>query len=108
MVEFSRFAHFDRASLMKFADWAAIAVAVTLPWSTSAVGVAIAVWLVTLLPSLGADVKRALATPAGALPVILWCLGGRRLWRAGARHDFPRFGVSDLWLWRHRLCRLGS
>ena len=99
MVEFSRFAHFDRASLMKFADWAAIAVAVTLPWSTSAVGVAIAVWLVTLLPSLGADVKRALATPAGALPVILWCLGGVGvLWADVNWHD--RFAGLDSF---HRL-----
>jgi O-antigen ligase len=56
--------------------------------------VAIAVWLVTLLPSLGADVERALATPAGALPVILWCLGGvGMLWADANWHD--RFAGLD-------------
>jgi len=72
----SRFAHFDRSSLMRLADWAAVAVAVALPWSTSAVGVAIAAWLLVLLPSLDADsVKRALTSPAGGFAVVLWCLG---------------------------------
>jgi O-antigen ligase len=76
MIGSSRFADFDRASLMRFADWAAVAVAIALPWSTSAVGVTIAVWLLVLLPSLDADaVKRALTSPAGGFAVILWCLG---------------------------------
>jgi O-antigen ligase len=76
MVGSFRLAHFDRSSLATYADWAAVAVAVALPWSTSAVGVAIAVWLVILLPSLdGASVRRELATAAGGLPVLLWCLG---------------------------------
>jgi O-antigen ligase len=76
MAGFSRPAHFNHLSLATYADWAAVAVAVALPWSTSAVGVAIAVWLVMLLPSLdGAAVKRGLATAAGGLPVLLWCLG---------------------------------
>jgi O-antigen ligase len=76
MVGFSRLAHFDRLSLMTVADWAAVAVAVALPWSTSAVGVAIAVWLLILLPGLDADsVKRALASPEGGFAVVLWCLG---------------------------------
>jgi O-antigen ligase len=76
MVGVSRLANLDRASLATYADWAAVAVAVALPWSTSAVGIAIAVWLLILLPSLdGASVKRELATAAGGLPVLLWCLG---------------------------------
>jgi hypothetical protein len=76
MVVSSRVAHFDRSSLMRLADWAAVAVAVVLPWSTSGVGIAIAVWLVILLPSLEADsVKRALTSPAGGFAVALWCLG---------------------------------
>jgi hypothetical protein len=61
---------------MRLADWAAVAVAVALPWSTSAVGVAIAAWLLVLLPSLDADsVKRALTSPAGGFAVVLCCLG---------------------------------
>jgi O-antigen ligase len=76
MVGFSGLAHFDRSSLPTCADWAAVAVAVALPWSTSAVGVAIAIWLLILLPTLDrASIKRELATAAGGLPVLLWCLG---------------------------------
>jgi O-antigen ligase len=89
MVGFSRFAHFDRSSLMRPADWAAVAVAVALPWSTSAVGVAIAVWLLILLVSLDADsVKRAFTSPAGGFAVALWCLGViGMLWADVSWHD---------------------
>ena len=92
MAGVSRLAHLDRASLATYADWAAVAVAVALPWSTSAVGIAVAVWLVMLLPSLdGACVKRELATAAGGLPVLLWCLGViGMLWADVDWHD--RFG----------------
>src|SRR5262249_2427567 len=66
----------DRAFLVRLADWLAVAVAVALPWSTTAVGIAVAAWLLVLLPTLNAAaVKRELATGAGGLPVILWCLG---------------------------------
>jgi O-antigen ligase len=76
MVQVFRLVHVDRSSLVGLADWAAVAVAVALPWSTSAVGIAIAIWLVLLLPSLDVDsLKRALITPAGGLAAALWCLG---------------------------------
>ncbi len=95
MVGFSRFGRFDRSSLATLADWAAVAVAVALPWSTSAVGVAIALWLVVLLPTLDlASVKRELATAAGGLPVVLWCLGViGMLWTEVSWHD--RFAGLD-------------
>jgi hypothetical protein len=58
------------------ADWLAVAVAVALPWSTSAVGIALAAWLIVFLPTLDvAALKRELGTPAGGLPVLIWCLG---------------------------------
>jgi O-antigen ligase len=100
MIGSSRFAHFDRLSLMTLADGAAVAVAVALPWSTSAVGVAIAVWLVVLLPSLDADsLKRALVTHAGSLAVLLWCLGVVGMfWADVGWHD--RFAGLDSF---HRL-----
>ena len=100
MVGFSRFGRFDRSSLATLADWAAVAVAVALPWSTSAVGVAIALWLVVLLPTLDlASVKRELATAAGGLPVVLWCLGViGMLWTEVSWHD--RFAGLDSF---HRL-----
>jgi len=76
MIQSASFRHFDRSFLVRLADLAVVAVAVALPWSTSAVGIAIAVWLVVLLPTLGAaSIKRELATAAGGLPVVLWCLG---------------------------------
>jgi O-antigen ligase len=89
MVGFSRLARVDRLSLVSLADWAAVAVAVALPWSTSAVGITIAVWLVALLPTLdAAAVKRELVTAAGGLPVVLWCLGlVGMLWADVSWHD---------------------
>jgi hypothetical protein len=95
MVGFFRLVHFDRSSLTVLADWAAVAVAVALPWSTSAVSIAIAVWLVLLLPTLDAGcAKRELATAAGGLPVLLWCLGAvGMLWADVSWHD--RFAGLD-------------
>jgi O-antigen ligase len=95
MIGFSRFGHFDRSSLIGLADWAAVAVAVALPWSTSAVGIAIVVWLVVLLPTLNASsVKRELATAAGGFAVLLWCLGVLGMtWSHVSWHD--RFAGLD-------------
>jgi O-antigen ligase len=100
MTQSASFGLFDRSFLVRLADWAAVAVAVALPWSTSAVGIAIAVWLVVLLPTLGAaSVKRELATAAGSLPVVLWCLGViGMLWADVSWHD--RFAGLDSF---HRL-----
>jgi O-antigen ligase len=69
-----------RARLMQFADWAAIAVAVMLPWSTSATAIAIAVWLMALVPTFDAAIiresfaKSAGEKSAGELPVLLWAV----------------------------------
>jgi O-antigen ligase len=63
----------DRQLLKELADWLAVAVAISLPWSTSASGILIALWLVALLPILDvAAVRRELLTSAGGLPVLLW------------------------------------
>src|ERR1700681_3351019 len=65
----------ERQKLNQFADWLAVAIAVSLPWSTSASGILIALWLVAFLPILDvAAVRRELATAAGGLPVLLWVL----------------------------------
>jgi O-antigen ligase len=91
---------FDRPHLVRLADWLAVAVAMALPWSTSAVGIAITVWLVVLLPTLdAASIKRELITAAGGLPVLLWCLGLiGMLWADVSWHD--RFAGLDSF---HRL-----
>jgi O-antigen ligase len=66
----------DRAFCAILADWFAVGVAIALPWSTSATGILIAVWLVFVLAALDpVAIKRELSTAAGGLPVLLWCLG---------------------------------
>jgi O-antigen ligase len=67
---------FDRASWQWLADWLAVGVALALPWSTSLAAILIVAWLLAVLPTLDvAAVKREFMTPAGGLPVLLWCLG---------------------------------
>ena len=96
MTALSPPSRYDRALVAPFADWLAVAVAVALPWSTSAAGVFIALWLLTALASSDpAALKRELLTPAGGLPVLLWCLGA----------------VGMLWAdvdWHARFAGLGS
>jgi len=60
------------------ADWLMVAVAVSLPWSTSATAVLIVLWLLALLPTLARDdirIGRDLPTAAALLPVLLVLLG---------------------------------
>jgi O-antigen ligase len=65
----------DRARLAQAAEWLAVAVAVSLPWSTSASGILIALWLLAFLPTLDPRALRwALVIPAAALPVALFAL----------------------------------
>src|SRR5436853_4981281 len=72
-------AFFDRSSLRvrlaPVADWLAVGVAVAMPWSISASQILTVAWLAALIPTLDvASIRRALRTPAGALPVLLWLL----------------------------------
>ena len=63
----------DRKRVAQIADWEAVAVAASLPWSTSATSILLVAWLVTVLASLDvATVRREVATAAGGLPVLLW------------------------------------
>lgn len=67
---------FDRTRFAAVADWLMVAVAVALPWSTSATGILLVLWLLALIPTLEwSDVRRELMTPAGGLPVLLFLLG---------------------------------
>jgi O-antigen ligase len=57
------------------ADHLVIALAVSLPWSTSATSLLVLLWLIALIPTLDiAALRRELLTPAGGLPVLLWLL----------------------------------
>ena len=58
------------------ADWLAVAVAMSVPWSTSATSILIVIWLCALVPTLSwSEVRRELLTAAGGLPVLLFLLG---------------------------------
>jgi O-antigen ligase len=62
--------------LGQVADGLVAAVAVSLPWSTSATAILIVLWLIALVPTLdAASVRRELLSAAGGLPVLLWALG---------------------------------
>src|SRR5580700_8362232 len=64
---------FDQRSLVTIADWAAVGVAVALPWSTSATAILIVLWLLAFIATLDITaVRRELASLAGGLPVLLW------------------------------------
>jgi O-antigen ligase len=53
-------------------DYLAIAVAISLPWSTSAAAILMTVWLLAFLPTLDLSaLRREVATPAGGIPLLL-------------------------------------
>src|ERR687891_2527150 len=65
----------ERARLTPLADRLAIAAGVTLPWSVTAASIAIALWLLAVLPTLDwATLRRSFTIPAGALPALLLLL----------------------------------
>ena len=67
---------FNRALLTRAADALAVAVAISLPWSTSATSILVIVWLAVLVPTLRlAELRRELTTAAGGLPVLLLLFG---------------------------------
>jgi O-antigen ligase len=64
-----------RVWLVVCADWLAVAAAASLPWSTSATGILVALWLLAFLPGLDPlALRQQLMSPAGGLPVALWLL----------------------------------
>ncbi len=66
----------DRTRWARFADSVAVALAASLPWSTSATGILAVLLVLALIPTLDvAALRRVLLTPAGGLPVLLWALG---------------------------------
>jgi O-antigen ligase len=108
---------FDRASFAPLADWFAVGVAVALPWSTSATGIFIALWLVVALLTMDpAAFKREFVTAAGGLPVLLWCLGAvGMLWadvswtgRLGGLGGFNRLLLIPLLLAHFRRSERGN
>ena len=67
---------FDQAKLKRTADWLAVALAASLPWSTSATSILAVLWIVAAVPTLDRRALReTLLTPAGGLPVLLVAFG---------------------------------
>jgi O-antigen ligase len=65
-----------RAHFVQAADWAAVAVAVSLPWSTSVSGILIGIWVLCVIPTLDLRSLRWAATvPAAAIPMALFAYG---------------------------------
>ena len=72
-MSFAEAMPFDRRRLLPLADWLAVGVAMSLPWSTSATSILIALWLVAVLAALNTGaIRRAIANPAGYFPILLW------------------------------------
>jgi O-antigen ligase len=67
---------FDRKQFARMADSLAAALAVSLPWSTSATGILAGLWLLALIPTLDLQtLRRVITIPAGGIPVLLVTLG---------------------------------
>src|SRR5690242_7401216 len=95
MSSTSRAIAFDRKRFLHLADWMAFGVAISLPWSTSATSILIALWLIAVLPTLTPHlVWREVANSAGGLPVLLWLVAELgMLWADVPWHD--RFAGLD-------------
>jgi O-antigen ligase len=62
-----------RPSLERLADWIVVAIAVSLPWSTSVTWILGVAWWIAVIPTLNvSSLSRELRSPAGGLPVLLW------------------------------------
>ena len=86
---------FDRQRLAPVADWLAVGVAISIPWSTSATGLLIALWLLAVLAKIRVGlVWRAVKTSAGGLPVLLWIFAALGLLWADVSWR-ERFGGLD-------------
>lgn len=87
-----------RASLPAQADWLVVALAASLPWSTSLTGILLVLWLIALLPTLAAeDFRQAYLRPAGV--TILALVGMAALGMLWADVTWPeRFDGFDSYL----------
>ena len=74
----------DRQDFLRLADWLAVGVALSLPWSTSATSILIVLWFLAWVPTFDVSaLRREVASSAGGLPVLLWALGALgMLWAA--------------------------
>jgi O-antigen ligase len=65
----------DRASQIRNVDLAAVLIAAVLPWSTSATGIAVVLWLIALVPTIETPaLLTSLRRPIAALPIAFFAL----------------------------------
>src|SRR5579864_178289 len=107
----------DQQTFGQLADLFAVGVAVSLPWSSTATGVLIVLWLLTVLPALDtAAIRPQLTSAAGGLPVLLWLLAAvGMLWadvswtdRIAGLGGFHRLLAIPLLLMQFRRSQHGS
>lgn len=103
---------FDHKHFARFADGLAIALAVSLPWSTSATGIIAGLWLLASIPTLDlASLRRVVFIPAGGFPVLLVALGAIGMFWADVSWAERLNGVSSfikllfIPLLLHQFCR---
>jgi len=66
----------EHARRVQVADWLAVAVVASFPWSTSVSGILLGVWLLCLIPTLDLrSLRWAIAVPAAAIPLALFLYG---------------------------------
>ena len=66
----------SRKKLATWADVFAVAIAVALPWSTSATAIFVGLWFLTLVPIIRwGELRWQILTPAGGLPILLVLAG---------------------------------
>jgi hypothetical protein len=108
---------FDRARLAQAAEWLAVAVAASLPWSTTATGILIALWLLALVPGLDlAALVRSESRAASVLPLMLAGLAvAGMLWSVAPFHEqydllksFAKLLVIPLLLFQFSRCDRGT
>ena len=107
-----RVAIFDPKHFGRLADGLAVALAISLPWSTSATGIIATLWLLALIPTLDfLSLRRVIYTPAGGFPVLLLLLGIAGMFWADVSWADRLHGVSSfikllfIPLLLHRFCR---
>ena len=79
----------DKAGFARISEGLVIALAASLPWSTSATAILVVLWIITFVPIANwVDIRRELLTSAGGLPVFLVGLGlAGILWSDGTPYE---------------------
>jgi O-antigen ligase len=108
---------FGRERLSRIADGLVVAVAVSLPWSTSATSILIVLWVLAFILTIEmATLRREALTWAGGLPVLLWLLAAfGMLWadaslseRLGGLSAFHRLLVIPMLFAQSRRSEIGD